>query len=104
MTLDDLRYLTTDGYDVIVEAYALHPTTTELCLLSLVGEPDAIKAIKATLSIGLPFAITGVNRCYWPKQADTIFTMLQRRLPSGGHLSHGQGWQAGTVRDPRTDR
>ncbi len=83
MTLDDLRYLTTDGYDVIVEAYALHPTTTELCLLSLVGEPDAIKAIKATLSIGLPFAITGVNRCYWPKQADTIFTMLQRRLPSG---------------------
>jgi hypothetical protein len=83
MTLDDLRYLTTDGYDVIVEAYALHPSTTELCLLSLVGEPDAIKAIKATLSIGLPFNITGITRCCWPKQADTFFTMLQRRLPSG---------------------
>ena len=43
-TLDQLRILKTDGYDAVVEAYAIHPTTRELCLLSLVGEPEAIKA------------------------------------------------------------
>lgn len=104
ITLDDLRYLSTDGYDVIVEAYAIHPTTSEICLLSLVGEPDAMKAIKATLSIGLPFAITGVTRCHWPKQADTFFTMLQRRLPSGAHAIlwlPQQGTSVGIQHDTR---
>ncbi|MEK7760538.1 MAG: hypothetical protein AAB433_03050 [Nitrospirota bacterium] len=80
-----LRMLTTDGYSVVVEAFACHPVTRQLVLLSLVGEPDAMKAIRATLSVGLTFTITGCPRCEWPKHPDTFFTMIQRRLPSGAH-------------------
>ena len=73
-----LRMLTTDGYSVVVEAFACHPVTRQLVLLSLVGEPDAMKAIRATLSVGLTFTITGCPRCEWPKHPDTFFTMIQR--------------------------
>lgn len=103
-TLDQLRILKTDGYDAVVEAYAIHPTTREICLLSLVGEPDAIKALKASMSIGLRFSITGISSCTWPKEATTFFAMTQKRLPSGAQavlwLPH-HGTSVGVQHDTR---
>ena len=78
-----LVYLHTEGYDAIVEAYALHPATHEVCLLSITGQPDAIKALRACLSIGIEVTITPKQRLQWPKDADTFFTVIQKRMPSG---------------------
>ncbi len=87
MTIDELRYLSTEHYDAIVEAYAIQPTTREVLLLSLIGEPDAIKALRASLSLGLPFTITGVTRCIWPQESAQTLTLQQRRLPAGPHAA-----------------
>lgn len=83
MTTSSLVYLHTEGYEAIVEAYALHPTTHEVCLLSITGQADAIKALRACLSIGIPATITPHQRLQWPKEADTFFTVIQQRMPSG---------------------
>jgi len=83
MTTSSLIYLHTDGYEAIVEAYALHPTTQDVCLLSITGQPDAMKALRACLSIGLPVTITPNRRLQWPRDAETFFTVIQKRMPSG---------------------
>lgn len=83
MTTSSLIYLQTDGYEAIVEAYALHPTTHDVCLLSITGQPDAIKALRACLSIGIQVTITPKQRLQWPREADTLFTVIHKRLPSG---------------------
>lgn len=78
-----LKRLSTKGYDAIAEAYAIDPNTNEICLLSLTGQPDAIKALRACLSIGIDISLTGITCIRWPKNADTFFTVIQKRLPSG---------------------
>lgn len=83
MTTDNLIRISTEGYDAIVESYAVTPKTHEVCMLSIAGQPDAIKALRAALSIGLTVKITGLGDIHWPKQADSVFTFVQRRLPSG---------------------
>ena len=83
MTNSSLVYLQTESYEAIVEAYALHPTTQDVCLLSITGQPDAIKALRACLSIGIPVTITGNQRLQWPREAETFFTVMQKRMPSG---------------------
>ena len=75
--------LTTDGYDAIVEAYAIHPKTKEVVLLSLIGQPDAVKALRACLSIGIEVRLTGQPYIRWPKEPDTFYTVIQKRCASG---------------------
>jgi len=76
-------YISTEGYDAIVEAYAVTPQKHEVCMLSIAGQPDAIKALRAGLSIGLTVSITGLGHILWPKSDETRFTVTQKRLPSG---------------------
>jgi len=83
MTTDNLIYISTKHYDAIVESYAVTPKEHDVCMLSIAGQPDAIKALRAALSIGLPIEITGLGPIRWPKQAATYFTFTQKRLPSG---------------------
>jgi len=83
MTTDNLIRISTEGYDAIVESYAVTPNIHEVCMLSIAGQPDAIKALRAALSLGLAINITGLGRIAWPKQADTHFTFVHKRLPSG---------------------
>lgn len=80
---DNLIRISTDNYDAIVEAYAVTPKEHEVCMLSIAGQPDAIKALRAALSIGLTVEITGVGPICWPKHAATYFSCVQKRLPSG---------------------
>ncbi len=87
MTPPEIRYLSNDHYDVIVEACALHPNTNQVLLLSLVGEPDAMKAIQATLSLHLPFTITGFRSCIWPNDVEHAHTKIQRRLSAGAQAT-----------------
>lgn len=83
MTTSPLVYLQTEGYEAVVEAYALHATSREVCLLSISGQPDAIKALRACLSIGIEVTLTPRQRLQWPKEAETFFTVIQKRMPSG---------------------
>lgn len=83
MTTDNLIRISTNNYDAIVESYAVTPKEHDVCMLSIAGQPDAIKALRAALSIGLTVEITGVGPIGWPKQAATSFTFVQKRLPSG---------------------
>ena len=87
MTSDNIRYLSNEHYDVIVEACAVHPTTGHVLLLSIIGEPDAMKAIHATLALKLPFTMTGFPTCSWPRDSEQAFTKLHKRLPRGPHAT-----------------
>jgi hypothetical protein len=87
MTSDTLITIQTEGYDAIVESYAVTPKSHQVCMLSIAGQPDAIKAIRATLSIGLAVTIRGVGSIQWPKQAETFFTFIHKRLASGAQAA-----------------
>lgn len=82
-TEEPLIHIATEGYDSIVESYAVTPKNHEVRMLSIAGQPDAIKALRAALSIGLRVTITGLGDIQWPDHADTFFTVIQKRLPSG---------------------
>jgi hypothetical protein len=83
MTTEDLIRISTDHYDAIVESYAVTPKEHEVRMLSIAGQPDAIKALRAAMSIGLTVEITGLGPIRWPKHATTYFTCVQKRLPCG---------------------
>jgi hypothetical protein len=80
---DNLIHIFTTGYNAIVESYAVTPKLHEVRMLSIAGQPDAIKALRASLSSGLSVHITGLGQILWPSHADTFFTFTQKRLPSG---------------------
>jgi len=82
-TADTLIRIATEGYDAIVESYAVTPKLHEIRMLSIAGQPDAIKALRAAFSMGLTVNITSLGRILWPDHPDTFFTLTQKRLPSG---------------------
>ena len=84
MNTNTLVMIHSEHYEAIVESYVLIPKSHEVCMLSITGQPDAIKALRASLSMGLKVTMSPNNIVIdWPKQPDTIFTFLQKRLPSG---------------------
>jgi hypothetical protein len=52
-------------------------------LLSLVGQPDAIKAIRASTTIGLPVELVGIGPLTWLQSKTPLFHVVQKRLASG---------------------
>lgn len=85
MPLSPLVLVSVNGFDAVVESYALDRGTRTVRLLSLIGQPQAIKAIRASISVGLPVELTGIGTLMWVQSKSSLFHVVHKRLASGSH-------------------